>query len=231
MKRVLSGWEKSLGDGSLFLPSLLWTGATMIVIMLSDRWARDVTVAPVVGICFLFVVALRYPPKTVALCLLLLLLFVGHRLWGVHMGGSQINHDFARFWVRIVTFGIAGLIAVAACVYRSRLAVLMGQILQVFSAIPLPLLVVNHRGFIQSCSDVTVNVSGLAKSNIIGHLLTDVVGAHLLEEVDENWFRHWLEVPEGKVFDVELQIGRHRSMAKVGRVGSGNHSIMIVIFV
>jgi len=231
MKRVPSVWEKSLGDRSLLLPSLAWTSIAIIVIMLSDRWARDVTVAPVVGICFLFVVALRYPPKTVALCLLLLLLFVGHRLWGVHMAGSPFNHDFARFWVRIITFGMAGLIAVAASVYRSRLAGLIGQILQVFSAIPLPLLIVNHRGLIQTCSDVTVNVSGLAKSNIIGHQVTDVIGAHLLEEVDENWFKHWLEVPEGKVFDVELQIGHHRSTAKVGRVGSGNHSIMIVIFV
>lgn len=71
----------------------------------------------------------------------------------------------------------------------------------------------------------------MAKDSILGFRLADIAGYHLLEEAEEDWYKHWILSPEGKIFDAELQLGNLRSNVKAGRIGSGRHAIMIVIFI
>lgn len=211
------------------LSAILLTLVGIGLIFVIDSTFDEITCAPVVGVCVLFLLALKYPPQIVGICLIPLWVFVSSRLWNIYHLSSG-KEELLRFWIRMLTFGTAGMLAVIASAYRSRLDQIAIQLLRVFESIPVPLLIVDHAGFIRSVSVATSVHSGLPKENLVGYRLTDVAGSHLLEEADENWYQHWLEIPEGKIFDAELQLGKHRGMAKVGRVGAGRHSIMIVIF-
>ncbi|MBN8707883.1 MAG: hypothetical protein BGO12_21570 [Verrucomicrobia bacterium 61-8] len=200
------------------------------LIMLVDTTINDVTSAPVIGVCTLFLLALRYPPRVVALFLIPLWIFVAFRMWNIVSWSTAEGGQLPRYWIRIMTFGLAGVIAVAAAAYRARLDKVTGQLMRILEAIPLPLIIADASGAIRAVSAETCSISGLSREQIIGFRLPDVVGSHLLEEADENWYQHWLESPEGKIFDVELQLGARRSPARVGRLGSGRHAVMIVIF-
>jgi PAS domain S-box-containing protein len=201
------------------------------VISAIDSAFNEVTCAPVIGVCTLFILALRYPPRIVALCFVPLLLFVGFRMWHILAMAPANAAQLTRYWIRILTFAAAGGIAIAASAYRARLYSVTFQLLRILEAIPLPLIISDASGTIRAVSEETCASSGLTRESLVGFRLSDVVGYHLLEEADENWYAHWLESPEGKIFDVELQLGQRRSAARVGRLGSGRHAIMIVIFV
>lgn len=200
------------------------------VIMLVDSTINDVTSAPVIGACILFVLALRYPARIVALCLVPLWIFVALRMWNIVSWTGAEGGQLPRYWIRITTFGLAGGLAVAAAAYRSRLDRVTGQLMRILEAIPLPLIIADASGTIRAVSAETSVTSGLPREQIFGFRLPDIVGSHLLEEADENWYHHWLQSPEGKIFDAELQLGNHRALAKVGRLGFGRHAFMIVVF-
>ncbi len=200
------------------------------LILLVDSAFNDVTCAPVIGACVLFILALRYPPRIVAICLVPLWIFVALRMWNVVSWSAAEGAQLTRYWIRISTFGLAGGLAVAAAAYRSRLDRVTGQLMRILEAIPLPLIIADASGAIRAVSAETCTTSGLVREQIVGFRLPDIVGSHLLEEADEDWYQHWLESPEGKIFDVELQLGARRSTARVGRLGSGRHAVMIVIF-
>lgn len=200
------------------------------VIMLVDSAINDVTSAPVIGACILFILALRYPARVVALCLAPLWIFVAVRMWNIVPWTGVDGGQLPRYWIRITTFGLAGGLAVAAAAYRSRLDRVTGQLMRILEAIPLPLIIADASGAIRAVSAETCAISRLTREQIVGFRLPDIVGSHLLEEADEDWYQHWLESPEGKIFDVELQLGARRSPARVGRLGAGRHAVMIVIF-
>lgn len=194
-----------------------------------DSALSEATMSPVLGICILFLLALRYTPSVVGVCLLLLWAFVAIRLWSfAHIPQTP---PMIRIWIRIMTFGAAGFIAMAAAAYRARLDTIIRQLFRILEAIPIPLLICDAKGYIRSASSETFVFSGLPKDSVIGFRLSEVVGTHLLEEAEEDWYEHWMQSPEGKIFDAELQLGTRRRSAKVGRIGSGNHAIMIVIFI
>jgi len=214
-----------------FFSALFLTILSIGIIFVLDRNMTDVTVAPVAGLLALFILAFRYSPKIVALCLLPLWVFVSFSLWNAISPENAQPSDMPRFLVRMVTFGIGGIMAVVAASYRSRLDRLIVQLLGALEAIPIPLLVCDASGKIISASNATVSASGVAKDSILGFRLADIAGYHLLEEAEEDWYKHWILSPEGKIFDAELQLGNLRSNVKAGRIGSGRHAIMIVIFI
>ena len=210
--------------------AMIITSIGIVVIYGLDYLVVEATISPVVCICFLFMLALRYPPRIVAVCMLFLWAFVSFVLWRF-TDYSATPNGMAKFFTRVLTFGAAGGIALAAASYRARLDHVIQQLLSVLEAIPIPLLICDSRGFIISASNETFTFSSLPKDALIGFRLSEVVGTHLLEEAEENWYDHWMQSPEGNIFDAELQLGAKRRSAKVGRIGVGKHAIMIVIFI
>jgi PAS domain S-box-containing protein len=211
------------------ISALIITLAAIGTISLVDS-INVVTCAPVIGVCAMFILALRYPPRIMMICLIPLSLFVFFRLWQTLNVTVAPESLMNRYWIRITTFSTAGCIALVASAYRSRLLKVTNQLLRILEAIPLPLIISDSSGVIRAVSETTYSVTGLDRDQIIGFQLPDIVGSHLLEEADEDWYKHWLESPEGKIFNVELQLGNKRSTARVGRLGSGRHAFMIVIF-
>jgi len=229
MSELLPYTSKPSSHGAT--PALLLVGLGILIIMSLDSLYGGPTSAPIIGICVLFILALKYPPTAVGLCLFPLIVFVAYRLW--FSGGVNTNStiDLGRFWIRTLTFFGAGLLAIATSGYRVRLDGVRMQLVKILEAVPLPLLVSDASGTILAVSLSTLDASGLSKENLLGFKLPDVVGTHLLEEAEENWYQHWISSPENRIFEVDLQFGKLRSRARVGRIGSGRHAIMIVIFI
>jgi len=206
------------------------TLTAMALILWVDKAFQDVTSAPVFAIGVFFLLAIFYKPKIVFWCCLPLWAFVSWRLYVMFTATPGQEADVARLWIRLTTIGIGGCLAIVASAYRSKLDSVRFQLIKILEAIPLPLLIADSAGRIIAASSATYSFSGLSKENVIGFRMPEVLGSHLLEEADENWYHHWLQSPEGMVFDAELQIGSRRSNAKVGRLGSGRYAMMIVIF-
>lgn len=229
MSELLPSTSKSISGG--IIPAVLITLLGILITSGLDTLYGGPTSSPVIGICTLFILALRHPPRIVAVCLFPLTAFVAYRLWNSTGAGAGTAIDLGRFWIRILTFIGAGVLAIVTSGYRVRLDGVRQHLVRILEAIPIPLLVSDASGFILSVSSSTLEASGLSKDNLIGFKLPDVVGAHLLEEAEENWYQHWISSPENRMFEVDLQLGNLRSKARVGRVGSGRHAIMIVIFI
>lgn len=213
------------------IPALIIILVTAGLVLWIDKAFQDVTSAPIISICAFFLLAICYPPKVVFWCCLPLWVFVSWRLYSIYTTTLMLQSDIARLWIRLLTIGVAGGMAIVASAFRSRLDNVRYQLVQILEAIPLPLIIADSAGRIHAASSATYSFSGLLKENVIGFRMSEVLGSHLLEEADENWYHHWLQSPEGKVFDAELQIGNRRANAKVGRLGSGRHAMIIVLFV
>ena len=203
----------------------------MILILWVDQAFQDVSSAPVFAICAFFLLATLYKPIIVFWCCLPLSIFVSWRIYAIFSATPGQEADVARLWIRLATIGIGGCLAIVTSAYRSKLDSVRFQLIRILEAIPLPLLIADSAGRIIAASSATYRFSGLSKENVIGFRMPEVLGSHLLEEADENWYHHWLQSPEGMVFDAELQIGSRRSNAKVGRLGSGRYAMIIVVFV
>jgi PAS domain S-box-containing protein len=213
------------------LAPLLLTLVSILATLGVDSFYGSVTSAPLVGVCTLFLLALKYETRVVFYCLIPLSAFSALRLWSTAIlpGGTEV--DVVRFTIRITTFLAAGGLAISASVYRSRLDGLRLQLLKVLESIPAAMIITDSSGFILAVSHEACVASGQARENLVGYKIQDICGSHLLEEADEDWYHHWMKSPADRFFEVELQLGGRRSTAKVGRVGSGRQTIMIVTFV
>jgi PAS domain S-box-containing protein len=212
------------------LAPLLLTLASILVTLGMDSFYGAVTSAPLIGVCTLFLLALKYDTRVVFICLLPLTIFTALKLWSTAILPGGTGVDILRFFIRMATFLAAGGLAVSASAYRSRLDGLRLQMLRVLESIPAPLIITDSSGFIQAVSHEAVVASGQTRENLVGFKIQDICGSHLLEEADEDWYQHWMKSPADRSFEVELQLGGRRSIAKVGRVGAGRQTIMIVTF-
>jgi PAS domain-containing protein len=210
-------------------PLLMIVGAILVTLGL-DSFYGAMTSAPLIGVCALFLLALIYEPRIVLICLAPLTAFVALRLWSTTILTNGSGVDVVRFALRTATFLGAGGLAISASAYRSRLDGVRLQLLKVLEAIPAPLIITDSTGYIRAVSHEACVVSNQSREKFVGFKIQDICGSHLLEEADEDWHQHWLKSPGDRFFDVELQLGEKRSNAKVGRVGTGRHSIMIIIF-
>ena len=94
---------------------------------------------------------------------------------------------------------------------------------------PLPILVGNSSGTITFASEKVVAMTGLAREEVIGAQVTDILGTQLLEETDEDWFSHWLQASEAAPFATEIRIGGTRVEARAVKIGKGSQASIALL--
>jgi PAS domain S-box-containing protein len=204
-----------------YIKPLLIAAFGVAAIVFADTFIRDITIAPFIGLCVLFVAAWICGPGLVFAMLVVLGSAVAMQLWirGDHFGLQ--NSDSGLGYIRLLTFCGGGAIAMLFSAYRQRFEKVRSEMSKIFALIPLPIFVGDASGRVTFVSETAVAMTGLTRSNVEGGQITDIVGTQLLEEAEENWFQHWLQAPEGKPFVTEVRIGGKRVKAKSIKIGQG----------
>lgn len=205
-----------------FMKALLVAAFGIAAIILADTFTRDITVFPLVGLSALFIVAWLCGPRLVFAVLVVLASVVAVQLWnkGNYFGFQA--RDSGLGYVRLLTFLGGGMIAILFAAYRQRFERAQSEMTKIFELIPLPILVGNSSGTITFASEKVVAMTCLAREEVIGAQVTDILGTQLLEEADEDWFNHWLQASEAAPFATEIRIGGTRAEAKAVKIGKGS---------
>ncbi len=220
----------SFSPRSRFAIVALTAGVMMLV------WAFNVlyveaTIAPVVCLTFLFIVALRYPPLVVTFVWLVLWAFVAYSLASIPSFSFDRSEDLVRLAIRLLSFGVGGAMAILTSRFRCRLVEFLDHMLAVLSKVPLPILVSDSTGRIRVVSEQATVLLNRESSELLNSYFQALVGSHLAEEISENWYEHWVGGEEEMVFDVQLLIsGVGSTPARVCRMGSGENALLITVF-
>ena len=204
-----------------YIKALLIAALGIAAIVIADTFTRDITIAPLIGLCVLFGAAWVCGPGLVFGMLAVLGSVVATQLWsrGNYFGFQSGDHGLG--YVRLLTFCGGGAIAVLFSAYRQRFEKVRSEMSKIFALIPLPIIVGDASGRVTFASETAVAMTGLSRGNVEGSQITDLVGTQLLEEAEENWFQHWLQAAEGKPFVTEVRIGGKRVKAKSIKIGQG----------
>ncbi len=201
----------------------------MTAILLIDAIAPDITLAPLVGICFLFVAAWLFGPFQVTGILAVLSLVVAQQLWqpiSFHDGPNLVP-PLAH--VRLYSFICGGVIAVLFSAYRQRFENVRNEMSTLFGLLPLPILIADFSGSVIFASESAIAMTGLSREKVVGAHLADFIGTQLLEETEENWFHHWLQTPSNSPFLAKLRIGGATVNARVLKMGEAKISSIALI--
>ena len=208
-------------DKPQFLKALAVAAFGIAAIIFADNFTRDITVSPLVGLSALFIAAWLCGPGLVFAVLLILASVVAMQLWSTGNYSGFPTRDSGLSYVRLLTFLGGGTIAILFSAYRQRFERAKSEMTKIFELIPLPILVGNASGAVTFASEKVVAMTGLARGEVIGAQVTDILGTQLLEEVDENWFDHWLQSSESAPFVTEVRIGATRVKTKAVKIGAG----------
>ena len=204
-----------------YIKALLIAVFGVAAIVFADTFTRDITIAPLIGLCVLFVAAWACGPGLVFAMLVVLGSVVAMQLWSRGNYFGLQSGDSGLGYVRLLTFCGGGAIAMLFSAYRQRFEKVRSEMSKIFTLIPLPIIVGNVSGRVTFASETAVAMTGLPRGKVEGSQITDVVGTQLLEDAEESWFQHWLQAPEGKPFATEVRIGGKRVKAKSIKIGQG----------
>jgi PAS domain-containing protein len=212
-----------------YLNAIFLAALGMTAILLIDAMAPDITLAPLVGICFLFIAAWLFGPFQVAGILAVLSLVVAQQLWqpATFHDGSNLVTPLAH--VRLYSFVCGGVIAVLFSAYRQRFENARNEMSTLFGLLPVPILIADFSGTVIFASESAIAMTGLSREKVVGARLEDFIGTQLLEETEENWFQQWLQTPSNSPFQAKLRIGGAPVNARVLKMGEAKISSIALI--
>jgi hypothetical protein len=205
---------------------------TLFIVMAAatDSFFENVSVAPILCVAYLFIASAFYPPLPVSLCFLMCWICVAFSLRYAQPFDPSSIADVSRFWVRTLTFGVTGCLAVVFSIYRTNFKNLLKNQLEVFSKIPLPIIISDQSGKIVLVTGQAEKELNANASQIEGTFYQNLVGTHLEEEVSENWYERWIHEQEMSTFDASLHFeGSGEKKVRIYRMGSGSHSSLITV--
>lgn len=201
----------------------------MGVIFFIDALTSDGTIAPLVGICFLFVAAWIFAPLQVIIILATLSLIVAQQLSQPVVSSGDFNLGTHLAKVRFYSFVCGGLIAVMFCVYKNKFERVRTDMTNLFKLLPLPVFIVDFSGNMVFASEDAITMTGLPREKVVGAHVEEFIGAELLEETEEGWFQNSLRTPSGSSFERRVRIGGLLAHTKILKIGEGSRASIVLI--
>jgi hypothetical protein len=214
------------------IPVKAVVSTTLIIVMaaVTDSFFDNVSVAPIFCVAYLFIAAAFYPPLPVSLCFVMCWIYVAFSLRHAQPYDPTSVVEVSRFWVRTLTFGVTGCLAVVFSIYRTNFKNLLKNQLEVFSKIPLPIIISDQSGKIVLVTGQAAKELNANASQIEGTFYQNLVGTHLAEEISDNWYERWIHEQETATFDASLHFeGSGEKKVRIYRMGSGSHSSLITV--
>ena len=214
------------------IPVKAVVSTTLIIVMaaVTDSFFENVSVAPIFCVAYLFIAAAFYPPLPVSLCFLMCWIYVAFSLRYAQPFDPSSVVEVSRFWVRSLTFGVTGCLAIVFSIYRTNFKNLLKNQLEVFSKIPLPIIISDPSGKILLVTGQAAKELNAKASQIEGTFYQNLVGTHLAEEISDNWYERWIHEHETASFDASLHFeGSGEKKVRIYRMGLGSHSSLITV--
>lgn len=205
---------------------------TLIIVMAAatDSFFDNVSIAPILCVVYLFLASAFFPPLPVSLCFLMCWIYVAFSLRYAQPFDPSSVVEVSRFWVRSLTFGVTGCLAIVFSIYRTNFKNLLKNQLEVFSKIPLPIIISDQSGKILLVTSQAAKELNANASQIEGTFYQNLVGTHLAEEISDNWYERWIHEQEMATFDASLHFeGSGEKKVRIYRMGSGSHSSLITV--
>jgi len=205
---------------------------TLIIVMAAatDSFFDNVSIAPIFCVVYLLLASAFFPPLPVSLCFLMCWMYVAFSLRYAQPYDPSSVVEVSRFWVRSLTFGVTGCLAIVFSIYRTNFKNLLKNQLEVFSKIPLPIIISDQSGKILLVTSQAAKEFNANASQIEGTFYQNLVGTHLEEEISDNWYERWIHEQEMATFDASLHFeGSGEKKVRIYRMGSGSHSSLITV--
>jgi hypothetical protein len=202
----------------------------IVIAAATDSFFENVSIAPILCVAYLFIAGTFYPPLPVGLCFVMCWIYVAISLRYSQTFDPSSIADVSRLWVRTLTFGVTGCLAIVFSIYRTNFKNLLKNQLEIFSKIPLPIIISDQSGKILLVTGQAAKELNAKASQIEGTFYQNLVGTHLAEEISDNWYERWIHEQETATFDASLHFeGSGEKKVRIYRMGSGSHSSLITV--